>query len=232
MQMLQTTNYKKELVLIFHGIGEPHPKVDAEEKDYWLSRDRFTHLLDRILDLAPNAKTKISLTFDDGNASDTLVSLPELIRRGLTAGFFVCANRIGKEHYLSEAMIKELLGAGMSVGSHGMDHRDWRLLDSAGLRCEISEARHKLEDVVQRPVTSVAIPFGSYDRRVLNWLGRERWDVIYSSDRGTTCATSKFKPRKAIKASMRDDDILRLLRSPPLRDDIRREVLSIWKRWR
>src|ERR1700694_4014462 len=232
MQMPETTNIKKELVLIFHGVGEPHPEVDSEEKPYWLSRDRFTHLLDQILDLAPNAKTRISLTFDDGNTSDILIALPDLTCRDLSASFFVCANRIGKKHYLSDAMIRELLGAGMSVGSHGMDHRDWRLLDPAGLRCEISEARHRLEDVIQRPVTSVAIPFGSYDRRVLNLLGRERWDVIYTSDRGTTCVTSKFKPRTPIKATMRDDEILHLLHSPHLHDELRKVVLGIWKRWR
>jgi peptidoglycan/xylan/chitin deacetylase (PgdA/CDA1 family) len=228
----ETTNIKKELVLILHGVGEPHSKVDSEEKPYWLSRDRFTHLLDQILDLAPNAKTKISLTFDDGNTSDILIALPELTRRGLTASFFVCANRIGKQDYLSDAMIRELLGAGMSVGSHGMDHRDWRLLDPAGLRCEIGEARHKLEDVIQRPVTSVAIPFGSYDRRVLNWLGRERWDVIYTSDRGTASVTSKLKPRTSIKATMRDNEVLHLLRSPHLHDELRKVVLGIWKRLR
>jgi peptidoglycan/xylan/chitin deacetylase (PgdA/CDA1 family) len=230
--MLETTNTQRELVLIFHGVGDPHPKVDLEEKPYWLSRDRFNHLLDQILDFAPNAKTKISLTFDDGNASDVLIALPELTRRDLTAGFFVCANRIGKKHYLSAAMIRELLGAGMSVGSHGMNHRNWRLLDPGGLRCEISEARLKLEDVIQRPVTSVAIPFGSYDRRVLSWLGRERWDVIYTSDRGTTHVTSKLKPRTSIMATMRDGEIFHLLRSPHLHDELRQLVLGAWKRLR
>jgi peptidoglycan/xylan/chitin deacetylase (PgdA/CDA1 family) len=232
MQMQETTNTERELVLIFHGVGEPHPKVDSEEKPYWLSRDRFTLLLNQILDLQTNTNTKISLTFDDGNASDITVALPELARRDLTASFFVCANRIGKQHYLSDVMIRELLGAGMRVGSHGMDHRDWRMLDEAGLRCEISEARHKLEDVIQRPVTRIAIPFGSYDRRVLSWLERERWDVIYTSDRGTTSVTSKFKPRTSIKATMRDDEILYLLRSPHLHDELRKVVLSMWKRWR
>jgi peptidoglycan/xylan/chitin deacetylase (PgdA/CDA1 family) len=232
MQMPETVNIKRELVLIFHGVCEPHSKVDSEEKPYWLSRDRFTHLLDQILDLASNSETKISLTFDDGNASDILIALPELTRRDLTASFFVCAGRIGKQHYLSDAMIRELLGAGMSIGSHGMDHRDWRLLELAGLRREISEARRKLEDVIQRPVTSVAIPFGSYDRRVLNWLRRERWDAIYTSDRGTSYVTSKFKPRTSIKATMQDDEILHLLRSPHLQDELRKFVLGIWKRWR
>jgi peptidoglycan/xylan/chitin deacetylase (PgdA/CDA1 family) len=223
---------KKEMVLILHGLGDPHPDVDSEEKPYWLSGDRFTRLLNQILDLPPIAATKISLTFDDGNASDVLVALPELTKRDLTASFFVCAGRIGKKHYLSEAMIRELLGAGMGVGSHGMNHCDWRLLDSAGLRCEISEARRKLEDVVQQPITNVAIPFGSYDRRVLKWLGRERWDVIYTSDCGTTCVTSKFKSRTSIKATMRDEDILYLLRAPHLHVEIRKVLAAIWKRLR
>ena len=62
-------------------------------------------------------------------------------------------------------MITELLAGRMEIGSHGMYHRDWRALDNAPLEVETVDARRKLEDLTQRPVAAVAIPFGSYDRR-------------------------------------------------------------------
>jgi len=230
----KSNNMANELILNFHGLGEPPPCTASEEMLYWLRAERFSYLLDQVMDRSPNVEPKISLTFDDGNASDVLLALPELANRGLTASFFICPGRIGRNHYLDEAMIKDLVGAGMSVGSHGMNHQDWRHLDSAGLEVEISVARRMLADIIGQPVTVVSIPFGSYDRRVLRWLAREQWDVIYTVDGGMARDTSKLKPRTTLTASMQDrDDILQeLLRAPYLHLRLRRALSRLWKRLR
>src|SRR5215470_4073438 len=113
----------RELILNLHGLGEPHSLVDENEKAFWWSIGAFSYLLDRILDTRIDPRLRISITFDDGNASDALIALPELTKRGLTASFFICAGRIGKKRYLDESMIKDLNAGGMVVGSHGMDHQ-------------------------------------------------------------------------------------------------------------
>jgi peptidoglycan/xylan/chitin deacetylase (PgdA/CDA1 family) len=224
----------RELVLSLHGVGEPHRWVGAEEVPYWISVGSFTRLLDEALELPKSSELRIIFTFDDGNASDALVALPELSKRGLRASFFVCAGRIGKDHYLDDSMIKDLLEGGMSIGSHGMHHRNWRTLDAMTLEEEIADARRQLEDVVQRPVNTVAIPFGSYDRRVLNRLMRDSWQCVYTSDRGKARSSAKIKPRETIYASMEDDNnLLRALSaSPPWDVRIRRELTCLYKRWR
>jgi len=186
-----------------------------------------------MLDRPLNADPKISITFDDGNASDALLALPELAKRKMIASFFVCAGRIGKRHYLDKAMIKDLLDAGMSIGSHGMDHRDWRSLDSRNLDVEIGIARRKLEDVTQRPVTTVSIPFGSYDRRVLSHVKQEPWECIYTSDRGLARFGSKIKPRETLSMDMQDRDVLLWLAMPPVVSvRIRRALSGLYKRFR
>jgi peptidoglycan/xylan/chitin deacetylase (PgdA/CDA1 family) len=223
----------RELILNFHGLGEPHPWVDAQEKRYWWGMAGFTRLLDQISDRPPDADPRIAITFDDGNASDTLLALPELTKRGLTAEFFVCAGRIGKRHYLDKSMIRDLVDAGMQVGSHGMDHRDWRRLDRQGLETEIGDPRRKLEEVTLSPVTAVAIPFGSYDRRVLVRLKQEPLKCIYTSDRGIAGDRSKLKPRETLTDEMQCRDILgELFAAMPLRVRIKREFEQIYKRMR
>ena len=137
----------RELVLTLHGLGEPHAGVDEEERQYWWSSSAFARLLDSIGDRSPSINPKISITFDDGNASDALLALPELARRDLKASFFICAGRIGTKHYLDKSMIADLVQSGMYIGSHGMHHRDWRTLSASELGEEISAARRKLEDV-------------------------------------------------------------------------------------
>jgi peptidoglycan/xylan/chitin deacetylase (PgdA/CDA1 family) len=223
----------RELILLFHGLGEPHSLVDAREMRYWWSPSSFTHLLDQVRDLSANVKTKIHITFDDGNASDAYLALPELSKRGLSAEFFVCVGRVGKKHYLDRSMIKELLAEGMRLGSHGMDHRDWRTLDSKALDVEIGDARSKLEDITQQQVNTVAIPFGSYDRRVLHHLKREIWKVIYTSDRGTTQSTSLMKPRETLDTDMQGEHVLsELLAGAPAHITARRTLSRLYKRLR
>jgi peptidoglycan/xylan/chitin deacetylase (PgdA/CDA1 family) len=223
----------KELILLFHGLGEPHHWVVPEELPYWLSVASFNGLLDQVLECSTNANLRITITFDDGNASDAYLAFPELAKRGLHASFFVCAGRIGKKHYLDNSMIKDLLEGGMSIGSHGMDHRDWRILDSSGLEVEIGDARRKLEELVQRQVTTVAIPFGSYDRRILNRLMRDRWECVYTSDRGIARSWAKIKPRETVDVTMQDDELVRKLsENPALRIRIKRRLSRLYKRLR
>jgi peptidoglycan/xylan/chitin deacetylase (PgdA/CDA1 family) len=222
----------KELILLFHGIGQPHHLVGSEERLYWLSVTSFTRLLDQALEYSKSADLKIAITFDDGNASDAYLALPELSKRGLRATFFVCAGRIGNKHYLDNTMIKDLVEGGMSIGSHGMDHRDWRTLDSRALEVEISDAPRKLEDLHQRPVTMVAIPFGSYDRRILNRLMRDRWERIYTSDRGLARSSAKIKPRETVDFTMQDEHLIRKLANPALHVRMRRRLLRLYKQLR
>jgi peptidoglycan/xylan/chitin deacetylase (PgdA/CDA1 family) len=225
----------KELVLLFHGLGEPHHLVGPEELPYWLSAASFDHMLDQVLESSNGIGPGITITFDDGNASDAYLAFPALSKRALRASFFVCAGRIGKKHYLDGAMIKDLMEGGMSIGSHGMDHRDWRRLDPLALEAEVDDARRKLEDLIQRPVTTAAIPFGSYDRRVLNRLvcDRQEWECIYTSDRGIANGFAKIKPRETIDATMKDECLIHTLSAGPRRSlRLRRGLARLYKRLR
>ena len=223
----------RELILLFHGLGEPHSLVDDGERRLWWSLSSFTRLLDQLPHLCDITKTKVTITFDDGNASDVLLALPELSKRNLTAEFFICSGRVGKEHYLNRSMIDELLAGGMGIGSHGMDHRNWRKLDPAALKVEIVDARRRLEDLIQRTVTRVAIPFGAYDRRVLRHLKRESWDIVYTSDRGTTQDNAWIKPRETLDIDMQDESVVsKLLADAAIHVRVRRLLSRFYKQLR
>jgi peptidoglycan/xylan/chitin deacetylase (PgdA/CDA1 family) len=221
----------RELILNFHGIGTPHADAEAGERLFWLSRPSFADILDQILDRPADADTRIKITFDDGNESDALVALPELASRGLTATFFLCAGRIGRRFYLDKAMIKDLLDAGMHIGSHGMHHRNWRDLDAKNLDVEITDARKMLEDCTKTEITLVAIPFGSYNRRVLKRLNQEQWGCIYTSDGGIVRADAKVKSRQTMRTC--EEDVLnQMLRPSPIGERLSRTVSKLYKSWR
>ena len=179
---------RREFILNFHGIGKPHAAVDAGEASVWVSRATFVALLDEVVALRSYVAPKIRITFDDGNMSDATIAMPELLKRDLTAIFFVCSGRVGARHHLDRRAIGDLLDCGMQIGSHGMHHRDWRTLTAETLDEEATTARRQLEDICGGPVTRAAIPFGSYDRRVLARLRKENFKTVYTSDTGLGAA--------------------------------------------
>lgn len=175
---------KDQLVVTFHGIGPAPHWVPAEERPFWCPEPLFQRLLDDIMEVAGAPGPPVVLAFDDGNESDVSVVLPALVDRGVSASFYVCAGRLGQRGYLDPQGVKELVGAGMSIGSHGWSHIDWRLADSSSMRRELEEARDVLQQVSGVPISEVAVPFGSYDRHVLSLLRRANYKTVYTSDRG------------------------------------------------
>jgi peptidoglycan/xylan/chitin deacetylase (PgdA/CDA1 family) len=113
-----------ELVLNLHGVGTPPDGIDNNSSRYWVPRQTFTTLLDSIVVANATSNVPILITFDDGNASDAVIALPELAKRRLRAAFFVPANRIGAAHYLDRVALADLIAAGMEIGTADTDHRD------------------------------------------------------------------------------------------------------------
>jgi len=183
----------RRINLTFHGVGDPPRRLEPGEAGVWVGRRAFAAVLD-----AAAGRDDVHVTFDDGNASDLEHALPALAERGLRATFFVVAGRLGTPGFLDAAGVRALADAGMKIGCHGMRHRPWRTLDDGALREELLDARHRLEEVVQRRVAAAGCPFGSYDRRVLARLREHGYERVYTSDRGTTHADAWLQARNTV----------------------------------
>jgi peptidoglycan/xylan/chitin deacetylase (PgdA/CDA1 family) len=185
----------RELILTFHGLGEPPGSVGDSERDVWIAVEWF----EAIVDALPQAG--VGLAFDDGNASDVESALPALSSRELSARFFVLAGRIGSAGYLSAEDVAELSAAGMKIGSHGRDHRDWRGLTRGELREELVSSRAVLAELAGADITEAACPFGSYDRRVLSTLRATGYQQVFTSDGGTHAVGSWLCSRTTVSKS-------------------------------
>lgn len=228
--MLKST---QELIINLHGVGPPHDSISPGESSFWISEEVFANFLDLIVSAKRETSVPIVVTFDDGNMSDAAIALPELVRRGLKAIFFVCARRIGMPHYVDRIAILEMLAAGMEIGSHGMKHRDWRRLDEPTLKIEIGVARRHIEDVCGIAVKKAAIPFGSYDRTVLKHLRREQFDCVYTSDRGMARSRAWLKPRNTVDKAWSEADVIALLKAKSsLATRLRLDAAMFYKRLR
>lgn len=183
----------RELILTFHGLGDGiPPRATAAERKVWVPAEWFEAI---VAALPPEG---VALAFDDGNASDAELALPVLQRLGRSARFFVLAGRIGAPGHLAASDIAALHAAGMTIGSHGLRHRDWRASADSELQAELAGSRRVLEDMLGVPITEAACPFGSYDRRVLRALRRAGYRRVYNSDGGRSSTAAWLAPRTTV----------------------------------
>jgi peptidoglycan/xylan/chitin deacetylase (PgdA/CDA1 family) len=214
-------------ILNVHGIGPVDRKLEPGEHRTWVTVDQFEEVVEAVAD-----RPDVLLTFDDGNMSDIEVALPRLVKAGLRAEFFVCAGLFGRPGRLDADGLRELLAAGMSVGSHGWLHRDWRKIDEAEAREEIAEAHRVIGEIVGAPVTTVAIPFGSYDRQVLRRLRAAHVRRVYTSDGGRARSDAWLQPRNSLREDMDHAWLSHTLGTVPLMRRARNAAARTAKRWR
>lgn len=214
--------------LTVHGIG-PYPRtLDPGEDGTWVTVGQFEQVLDAVM-----GRPDVRITFDDGNASDVEIALPRLRERGLTAEFFVLAGLLGQPGRLDADGVRELVRAGMRVGSHGWAHRDWRRIGRQEADEEIGRANALLSDLTGQPVTRVAIPFGSYDRHVLRRLRRAGLSRAYTSDGGRARPDAWLQARTSLTCDLDDAWTRAVLDGrPSLRRRARRVAARAFKRLR
>ncbi len=199
-----------QVILTFHGIGEPGRSCCDDERAFWISTELYRDIISAV-----QREPNVAVTFDDGNASDVETALPPLVSAGLKATFFVLAGRLDKAGYLAPDDLSSLSAAGMQIGSHGMRHRPWRDLDEHDAHEELVVAREVLESHVGKPVDRAACPFGVYDRTALGRLRRAGYQTVYTSDGGLARAGRWLQPRRSIRAEDTAEAILRYVRYRP-----------------
>lgn len=214
-------------IINFHGLGPQPASIDAGEAHVWCTDPGlYAALLDETREVTPDHL----ITFDDGNRSDIELGLRPLADRGMSAIFFPCAGRIGTPGYLDQAALRALVGAGMGIGSHGWSHVDWRRAGSAMHR-EVVEAKDRIEQAAGVAVTSVAIPFGSYDRKVL--ARAAPFTTIYTSDAALADPAARLQPRFSYARSWSPGTIAAIVaqaRRPTRR--VRQKLAMTFKRFR
>ncbi|MDY0958875.1 polysaccharide deacetylase family protein [Sphingomonas sp. CFBP8993] len=206
------------IIINFHGIGEPDRPVPDDETPYWISEARYEAILDRIADARD--RRRYLITFDDGNMSDVAIGLPGLRRRGLAATFFVLAGMLDERGFLDPAAVRTLAREGMGVGTHGLHHPAWPDCDDARLDAELDQSCTILGDLIAAPITEAAIPFGRYDRRVIDALRRRPFRHVYTSDCGLARARAWLRPRTSIRCDMDEATVAAVVagqRSLPMR---------------
>ena len=71
-----------------------------------------------------------------------------------------------REAKLNDAQVKQLADSGLiEIGSHTLTHANLNKLSDADCLRELTDSKQQLEQLICKPVTSFAYPFGIYSDR-------------------------------------------------------------------
>jgi peptidoglycan/xylan/chitin deacetylase (PgdA/CDA1 family) len=116
----------------------------------------------------------VSLTFDDGWESDYTYAFPVLCELKMRATFFIVPTLVETPGYLSWQQLREMVAAGMEIGSHSMTHPFMHRLDRAALVREFGDSKGVSENRLNQTVRTASLPRGWEPREfetVLRELG-------------------------------------------------------------
>jgi peptidoglycan/xylan/chitin deacetylase (PgdA/CDA1 family) len=175
----QTQPPVRRLYLLYH-------ELRSTEARY--SYVTCTKSFERHLDLYSRLRKQPSphlwpeITFDDGHVSNLELAAPRLEAHGLTAHFFITVGWTGnKPGYMEWPQVRALHAAGHTIGAHGWNHTLLTHCNEAELQNELGHARMALEDKLGSPITSMSLPGGRFNERVLKACKQAGYSAIFTS---------------------------------------------------
>lgn len=179
-------------VLYYHAVPAEMCQAFAAQMDAVI---RFTTPVG--IDQLPSAidgRRYSSITFDDGFENVIENAIPELAERNIPATIFVTADAMGKvagwwpdsapERLAKIAtvdQIRKLPASLVNIGSHTLTHPRLPMLNEFQARRELSESRVKLEQVLQRKITTFSFPYGDFSGALLDWCRDAGYERVYTT---------------------------------------------------
>lgn len=146
-------------VLMYHAVG-PADEIDwpkslimsenlfeshlnyLKENGYTIvSVEQLAHRLEK----GESVDKYVALSFDDGYKNNHDIVLPMLQKYDAKASFFVINKEIGQPLFMDDDDIKDMLAAGMEIGSHTYSHNPLAKIDTKYLVWEFDTSRYWLK---------------------------------------------------------------------------------------
>ena len=122
------------------------------------------------------------LTFDDGHISNFEFALPILEVHALQAWFFITVGWTDRRPgYMGWKELRALHQAGQHIGTHGWSHTLLTHCSARELHSELVDARLTLEDKLGTSITTMSLPGGRYNKRVLTACRQAGYTKIFTS---------------------------------------------------
>lgn len=159
-------------------------------KDSGYTTLTMSELNDYILNNAPIPEKSIVITFDDGYADNYANAFPILKELDMKATIFVISNCTDNDgYYMTSQQIKEMSDYGIDIQSHTASHAHLNQLTYEEQLNELKTSKEKLESITEKPVISIAYPFGDYDDNTILASKEAGYSLSFNTNRGLSDRT-------------------------------------------
>ena len=122
----------------------------------------------------------IMLTFDDTDLDQFTIARPTLEQYGYKAMYFVMTVSLGRPHYMTKAMVKQLSDEGNIIGSHTWDHHNVKKYQGQDWVTQIDKPTKTLEDITGKKINYFAYPFGLWNEQAFPELKKRGFVAAFS----------------------------------------------------
>jgi peptidoglycan/xylan/chitin deacetylase (PgdA/CDA1 family) len=186
--------------LMYHDVSTAPVGVSGGPQHFSVTRRGFAAQLDQLAGegfagrsiaecLATPARRQVAISFDDGDLGQFENGHAELVKRGMTATFFITTDWVGRPGYVSWSQLREMRATGMSIGSHSRSHPFLSELKEAALRAELLGSKDVLDQELCQVTDTIALPGGDRPKRGLRpVLSQAGYRVVATSRWGVNRA--------------------------------------------
>ncbi|MBH8569160.1 polysaccharide deacetylase family protein [Microvirga sp. STS02] len=122
----------------------------------------------------------IMLTFDDTDLDQFTIARPTLEQYGYKAMYFVMTVSLGRPHYMTKAMVKQLSDEGNVIGSHTWDHHNVKKYQGKDWETQIDKPTKTLEEITGKKINYFAYPFGLWNTQAFPELKKRGFVAAFS----------------------------------------------------
>lgn len=155
-------------IYMLHWVGDE--KQNEETEPFRLSVEQFRLFLKWIkkqnvihLKNWERADNFIAITIDDVPENFYINAFPLLKKEGIPFTIFVNVSLLDKEGFITREQLIEMAHCELcTVGSHGMSHGEFTMLNRQQAMSDLEESQKELECMIGCKVELFAYPYGSY----------------------------------------------------------------------
>ena len=170
---------QRRLYLLYHEL-----RPSGSSYSYVVDTEAFERHLELYAALRkrPDGELCPEITFDDGHGSNYQYALPRLEAKNLKAHFFITVGWTGvRAGYMGWEELHALRASGQIIGAHGWSHTLLTHCNSRQLDMELRVARLTLEEKLGVAVTTMSLPGGRYNSKVLTACRAAGYTQVYTS---------------------------------------------------
>ncbi|OGT37981.1 MAG: hypothetical protein A3F11_03150 [Gammaproteobacteria bacterium RIFCSPHIGHO2_12_FULL_37_14] len=180
------TSYGRKIILLYHSVGNSlwgMPEYNFCEQLNWLSDYCRVLSLTDLIHAKPSEELQVALTFDDGYSNLYDRVWLRLEEKKVNATVYINTGWMGEdnksrkqsveklghypdEYFLTWDEVKELHQGGWEIGSHGVNHYNFPLIEDSVTHQELMQSKQDIQVQLNTACLHFSYPWGRHSTKV------------------------------------------------------------------